>query len=77
MKTIKSAILILLIGLPGLFFYSHIAETKDVYLTTVNETCGTHHGCGLCHIDPKGGGSLSFDGLGFSDAGRNPHYFCP
>jgi hypothetical protein len=46
-------------------------------LNGVNSKCGTSYGCGLCHIDPGGGGTLTSAGSGYSKAGNDPCYFCP
>ena len=52
------------------------AESRSSMLSGVNSTCGTNYGCGLCHIDPKGGGPLTSGGQGYVDSGNDPCYFC-
>jgi len=47
------------------------------YLNSVNNTCGTNYGCGLCHVDPNGGGTLTTDGTNFMKSGFDACYFCP
>jgi hypothetical protein len=54
-----------------------VAEARRSMLDDVNATCGTSYGCGLCHIDPKGGGPLTADGEGYVASGNDPCYFCP
>jgi len=58
-------------------FLAGIAEAKKPYLQSVNSTCGTNNDCGLCHIDPGGGGTLTSDGQAFADSGYDPTIFCP
>jgi len=73
-----SMVLYILLALSILILnaYSHTLKPENAYLSAVNDACKTNYGCELCHIDPKGGGSLSFHGLGFSDSGHDPYYFC-
>jgi hypothetical protein len=53
-----------------------VAFAKNAYLNDVNSTCGTSYGCGLCHIDPKGGGPLTADGDAYVASGYSACYFC-
>jgi hypothetical protein len=53
------------------------AFAKTSYLNSVNSTCQTSYGCGLCHDDPRGGGPLNTDGQAYRDSGYDPTYFCP
>lgn len=53
------------------------AEAKNAYLNPVNTTCGTSYSCGICHIDPKGGGPLTPDGEAYVASGYDNCYFCP
>jgi hypothetical protein len=53
------------------------AHAKRPYLDSVNNTCGTNYDCGLCHVDPNGGGALNADGEAFAASGYDPTYFCP
>jgi hypothetical protein len=55
---------------------SGIAEAKKSYLNSVNNTCGTAYDCGLCHVDPGGGGTLTTEGEGFRDSSYDPTFFC-
>lgn len=73
-----SLILYILLALSILILnaYSHTVQPTNAYLSAVNDACKTNYGCELCHIDPKGGGSLSFHGECFSDSGHDPYYFC-
>lgn len=50
---------------------------KKSYQNSVNSTCDTNHDCGLCHVDTRGGGTLTADGAGFRDSGYDPMHFCP
>jgi hypothetical protein len=53
------------------------AEAKKPYLSSVNGTCGTNYDCGLCHVDPGGGGQLTSSGQEFRDNNYDPTVFCP
>jgi len=53
------------------------AFATNSYLNSVNNTCGTNYGCGLCHVDPGGGGPLTADGSAFKSSGHDPCFFCP
>jgi len=52
------------------------ALAKGSYLNSVNSSCGTTYDCGLCHIDPGGGGALNQEGKNFVSSGYDPAYFC-
>lgn len=52
------------------------AYAYDFFQDAVNSTCGTNYGCGLCHVDPNGGGPLTTEGSNFSDSGFDPYFFC-
>ena len=71
----KSLVLVLVLAVAVMLLYS-VAFARNSYLGTVNTTCGTSYGCGICHIDPKGGGPLTPDGEGYVASGNNPCYFC-
>jgi hypothetical protein len=45
-------------------------------LDAVNLQCGTNYGCGLCHVDPKGGGLLTSQGTAYQKSGNDSCYFC-
>lgn len=66
--------MILALGLSLLV--ASMAAAKGGMLNDVNATCGTSYGCGICHVDPGGGGSLNTDGRGYKDANQDPCYFC-
>ena len=70
-------LLVIICGLLAGFLLSGIAEAKKPYLASVNETCNTNYDCGLCHIDPSGGGDRTADGQAFADSNYDPTYFCP
>jgi len=46
------------------------------YLNDVNNTCGTNYGCGICHIDPGGGGPLTTDGTAYRNSNYDSCFFC-
>jgi hypothetical protein len=71
----RSCLLITLVTALGLLS-SGLALAKNSYLNSVNSTCGTTYDCGLCHVDPRGGGPLTPDGQAFVDSGYDPTYFC-
>jgi hypothetical protein len=52
------------------------ASAKTSYLNDVNATCGTNYGCGICHVDPNGGGPLTADGSAFRSSGYDSCFFC-
>jgi len=54
-----------------------MAEAKKPYLQSVNSTCSISYDCDLCHVDPKGGSTLTSDGQAFADSDYDPTYFCP
>lgn len=66
-------LLAVLVAVPTMF---SVSEARKSYLDSVNSTCGTNYDCGLCHIDPKGGGPLTLQGQGFQASGNDPCYFC-
>ncbi|MFZ2950696.1 MAG: putative metal-binding motif-containing protein [Desulfuromonadaceae bacterium] len=53
-----------------------MAEARRSFLDGVNATCGTSYNCGLCHVDPRGGGPLTAAGQGYLDSGSDSCYFC-
>ena len=71
-----SYLLITILTTLGLLF-SGSAFAKKPYLTSVNNTCSTSNGCGLCHVDSGGGGPLNPDGEAFAASGYDPTIFCP
>jgi len=73
----KALVLTFAIAVSVLLTYGQSAEARRSYLDTVNATCGTNYGCGLCHVDPSGGGPLTTDGQAFRDSGYDSCYFCP
>ena len=58
-------------------FMVTIAQARRSMLSGVNDTCGTSNDCGLCHVDPKGGGPLTSGGEGYLASGNDSCYFCP
>ena len=72
----RSCLLITFVTALGLLS-SGSALAKKSYLNSVNSTCGTTYDCGVCHTDPRGGGTLTSDGQAFMDSGYDPTYFCP
>jgi len=70
-----SRLLMTIIGATGLLFSGSLLA-KTSYLNSVNSTCGTSYDCGLCHNDPRGGGSLNPDGQAYRNSGYDPTYFC-
>ena len=67
----------LTVACAAILMYGGNAEAYRSYLNDVNSTCGTAESCGLCHIDPSGGGPRNADGTAFADGGHDPCYFCP
>ena len=63
-----SSLLITFLWAIGLLFSSSVLA-KTSYLNSVNSTCSTSYDCGLCHNDPRGGGSLNSDGDAYVDSG--------
>jgi hypothetical protein len=59
------------------FNYSDVLSGFCENLNDVNSTCSTSYSCGLCHIDPSGGGPLTTEGQAFKDSGHDACYFCP
>lgn len=53
-----------------------VSEARRSMLDEVNATCGANYGCGLCHVDPRGGGALTSGGTGYRNSGYDPCYFC-
>ena len=72
----RKTIVILLAALVAVPFMFSISEARRSYLDSVNATCDTSSGCGLCHIDPKGGGPLTTGGEGYVASGYDSCYFC-
>ncbi len=73
----KKTIVILLAVLVAVPLMFSISEARSSYLNDVNATCGTSYGCGLCHIDPKGGGTLNNTGKAYAASGYDSCYICP
>jgi len=69
--------LVFAIAASAVLIYVQPAEAVRSYLNEVNDICGTSDDCGICHVDPGGGGRLNTDGQAYSDAGHDPCYFCP
>jgi len=72
----KKRILTLAAAVASLAITAQGAYAYNSYLNSVNNSCGTSYGCGLCHIDPNGGGTLTTDGTNFKNSGYDPTYFC-
>lgn len=53
-----------------------VSDARRSYLGDVNNTCGTNYGCGVCHVDPSGGGALNSGGDGYVASGYDSCYFC-
>ena len=58
-------------------FMATFAQARRSMLSGVNDTCGASYDCGLCHVDPKGGGPLTSGGEGYFASGNDSCYFCP
>ena len=52
----------------GIFGIAGWADARSSYLTQYNTYFGTSQGCGLCHVDPGGGGTLNATGNAFGSA---------
>lgn len=74
---VKKTLIIMFALLIALPLVASVSDAKTSYLNEVNATCGTNYGCGLCHIDPKGGGPLTSGGSNYANAGHDACYFCP
>lgn len=61
----------------GSLILSDTAEARRSMMDGVNATCGSSYGCGLCHVDPQGGGTLTRDGQDYKASGHDSCYFCP
>jgi len=61
----------------GSLILSDTAEARRSMLDGVNATCGSSYGCGLCHVDPQGGGTLTRDGQAYKNSGYDSCSFCP
>ena len=73
----KSKLLIIICSLLAGMLLTGVAAAKTSYQNSVNSTCGTNYDCGLCHLDPKGGGDLTADGIAYKDSGNDETIFCP
>lgn len=73
----KKLILIVLAAALTISLTASGAFAFSSLLNGVNTKCGTSYGCGLCHVDPGGGGPLTSAGTGYNNAGNDPCYFCP
>ena len=73
MKKTLTVVLTVLFVLTIMVTYS---QARRSMLTGVNDTCGTSYGCGICHIDPKGGGPLTPEGDDYLAAGYDSCIFC-
>lgn len=72
----KSRSFVLICSLLAGMCLTGVAVAKKPYLTSVNNTCGTNYDCGLCHVDPGGGGTLTTDGENFAASGYDATVFC-
>lgn len=68
--------IVLICSLLAAIFMAGTAVAKNAYLNSVNSTCGTNYDCGLCHVDPKGGGPRTADGENFIASGYDATIFC-
>jgi len=59
------------------FTYMNSANAKTSYLPNVNTTCGTSYDCGICHVNPFGGGTLTTEGQEWVEFGRDNTLLCP
>lgn len=57
--------------------YLSSASARDVYLPSVNTACGTSFDCGVCHVNPFGGGPLTPGGEAWVEFGRDDTILCP
>ena len=60
----------------SLLFVVTVSQAKNSYLNGVNSNCGTSFSCGICHIDPKGGGPLTAGGDDYVASGSDTCTFC-
>jgi hypothetical protein len=70
-------LMVLVLAVIAIPMFASVSEARRSMLDEVNATCGTNYSCGLCHIDPKGGGPLTSGGEGYAASGNNACYFCP
>jgi hypothetical protein len=76
-KLVLTVLVLLAVGFVyGLFGDGDRAEARRTMLDEVNAACNTSYGCGLCHVDPRGGGALNADGNAYVRSGNDPCYFC-
>ena len=59
-----------------LTFIVTIAQARRNMLSGVNDTCGASYDCGLCHVDPKGGGPLTPEGDVYFASGNDSCSLC-
>lgn len=59
-----------------LTFIVTIAQARKNMLSGVNDTCGTSYDCGICHVDPKGGGPLTPEGEAYFASGNDSCSLC-
>lgn len=79
MKTKKLAYIVFALGailMYGLFGYGSNADAYKSYQDDVNATCGASYTCGLCHVNPSGGGTLTKAGSDFKASNHDACYFC-
>ena len=69
----KVFLVLAVVALPML---ASLSEARQSMMDNVNTVCGTNYSnCGLCHVDPRGGGPLNSGGDGYLASGAC--YFCP
>lgn len=73
MKKPMVVLMAALVAVPMMF---SVSEARRSMLDDVNATCGTNYSCGLCHVDPRGGGPLTSAGQGYLASGYDSCYFC-
>ena len=64
------------IAFVSLLFVVTVSQAKNSYLNGVNSNCGETFNCGICHIDPKGGGPLTAEGDEYAASDSDTCIFC-
>jgi len=73
----KKIIVLSVLAVFSVAFVTTVCQARNSYLSGVNSTCGTSYNCGICHVDPRGGGPLTSDGSAWVASGNDSCYFCP